>query len=140
MQHQHQREQTHELLKSRRIERALFANFASVKWLTGFNPPLHTGPNAFLGGPAMVWYERGAWTLMVLDWHVANTGEFAQQPNCALVSYTGYTVDQPLTGAVKLRGLFRKVVQNNLSGKIGIEARDVPADIALPLPDIGAAD
>lgn len=140
MQHQPQRDQTHELLKSRGIERALFANIATVKWLTGFNPPIQTGPSAFLGGPPMVWYENGYWTLMVLDAQEVNAGEFARQPNCALVSYTGYTVDQPLTGQVKLRGLFRSVVQNNLSGKIGIEARDVPADIALTLHEIGAAE
>lgn len=140
MQHQHQRDQTHEFLKLRSIERALFANFYTVKWLTGFNPPLHTGPNAFLGGPPMVWYENGSWTLLVLDWHVPYTSEFAHQPDCALVSYTGYTVDQPLTGAVKLRRLFRSVVKNNLAGKIGIEARDVPADIALTLHEIGAAE
>lgn len=140
MQHQPQREQTHELLKSRGIERALFANYTSVKWLTGFNPPLHTGPSVFSGGPPMVWYENGAWTLLTLDWHAANAGAFGQQPNCALVTYTGYTVDQPLAGQVKLRGLFRRVVQNNLSGKIAAELRDVPADIALSLHEIGAAD
>lgn len=140
MQHQPQREQTHEFLKSRGIERVLFANFYTVKWLTGFNPPLHTGPNAFLGGPPMVWYEKGYWTLLVLDWHAPYAGEFAREPNCALVSYTGYTVEQPLTGAVKLRQLFRSVIKNNLAGKIGIEARDVPADIALTLHEIGAAE
>jgi Xaa-Pro aminopeptidase len=140
MQHQTQRDQTHDLLKSRGIARALFANFASVKWLTGFNPPIQTGPSAFLGGPPMVWYENGYWTLIVLDSQEVNAGEFARQPNCALVSYTGYTVDQPLTGQVKLRGLFRSIVQNNLSGRIGIELRDAPADIALGMHEIGAAD
>lgn len=140
MQHTTQRAQTHKLLKSRGIERALFANIATVKWLTGFAPPIQTGPSPFLGGPPLVWYEDGYWTLMVLDWQEANAGEFAQQENCALVSYTGYTIDQPLTGQVKLRGLFRSVVKNNLSGKIGIEARDVPADIALTLHELGAVD
>lgn len=145
MQHQPQREQAHELLKARGIERALFANIATVKWLTGFAPPIQTGPSAFLGGPPMVWYENNFWTLMVLDWQEANAGEFARQENCALVSYSGYTLDQPLTGQVKLRGLFRSVVrsvfgQNNLSGKIGIELRDAPADIALSLHELGAAE
>lgn len=140
MQHQFQRDQTQELLKARGIERALFANSATVKWLTGFNPPVQTGPSAFLGGPPLVWYENGYWTLMVLNWQEINAGEFARQPNCALVSYSGYTLDQPLTGQVKLRGLFRSVVQNNLSGKIGIELRDAPADIALSLHELGAAE
>ncbi len=140
MQHQPQRDQTHALLRSRNIERALFANLATVKWLTGFAPPIQTGTSAFLGGPPMVWYENGYWTLIVLDWQEVNAGEFARQENCALVSYTGYTVKQPLTGQVKLRGLFRSVAQNKLSGKIGIELRDAPADIALALHEIGAAE
>lgn len=140
MQHQSQRAQTHELLKSKGIERALFANIATVKWLTGFNPPIQTGPSAFLGGPPMVWYEDGYWTLMVMDWQEPNAGEFFRQPNCAIASYAGYTVDQPLTGQVKLRALFRSVVQNNLSGRIGIELRDAPADIALALHELGAAE
>lgn len=140
MQHQTQRDQTDEFLKSRGIERALFAHIASVKWLTGFAPPIQTGPSAFLGGPPLVWYEAGQWTLMVLDSQEINAGEFARQPNCALVSYTGNTLDEPLTGAVKLRGLLRSVLRNNLSGKIAVEVRDTPADIALALHEIGAAE
>jgi Xaa-Pro aminopeptidase len=140
MQHETQREQTEELLRSGGIERALFANIATVKWLTGFNPPIQTGPHAFLGGPPMVWYEGGQWTLMVMDWQEVNAGQFGQQPNCALVSYTGYTVDQPLTGAIKLRALFRSVLGNTLSGKIGIELRDAPGDIVLTLHELGAAE
>lgn len=140
MQHEPQRTQTHEFLKSRGIERALFANIATVKWLTGFHPPVQTGPSVFLGGPPLVWYEDGYWTLMVLDAQEPNAGEFAHHDNCALVSYTGYTVEQPITSQVKLRGLFRSVLRNKLSGRIGIEARDVPADIALTLHEIGAAE
>lgn len=140
MQHQSQRDQTHELLKAHGIERALFANLASVKWLTGFNPPVQTGPSVFLGGPPMVWYENNYWTLLVLDAQEPNAGEFAHQENCALVSYSGYTVDQPITSQIKLRGLLRSVLKNNLSGKIGAEVRDIPADIALTLHEIGAAE
>lgn len=140
MQHQTQREQAQDLLKASGIERALFASIATVKWLTGFNPPIQTGPSVFVGGPPMVWYENGYWTLLVLDSQEVNAGEFARQPNCALVSYTGYTVDQPLAGQVKLRSLFRGVIQNKLSGKIGIELRDAPADIALSLHELGAAE
>lgn len=140
MQHQPQREQAHELLKARGIGRALFANIATVKWLTGFNPPIQTGPSPFLGGPPMVWYENGSWTLMVMDWQAVNAGAFGEQENCALASYTGYTVDQPLTGQVKLRALFREIVQIQLAGKIGIELRDAPADIALSLHELGAAE
>jgi Xaa-Pro aminopeptidase len=138
--HESQRLQTQEFLKARGIERALFANYATVKWLTGFHMPVQTGPSAFLGGPPLVWYEGGQWTLIVMDAHEPNAGDLASDPNCTLVSYTGYTLDQPLTGPVKLRALFRSVLHNSLSGKIGIELRDAPADIALMLHEIGAAE
>ena len=39
MAHQIQRQQAHDLLKQREIDQALFANPASVNWLTGFAPP-----------------------------------------------------------------------------------------------------
>jgi len=57
--HQEQRERTHELLESKGIEQALFANPHTVKWLTGFAPPVQTGPHPFAGGPPLVWYESG---------------------------------------------------------------------------------
>lgn len=138
--HQTQRDQADSLLKSEGIDRALFANIATVKWLTGFNPPIQTGPSPFLGGPPLVWYEHGAWTLLILDAQEPNAGAFGQEPNCALVTYTGYTVEQPITAQIKLRERFRKVLGNRLSGKIGIELRDAPADIALMLHEIGAAE
>lgn len=137
--HQDQRDRTRELLESRAISRALFANFASVKWLTGFNPPIQLGTSVLAGGPPLVWYDNGQWTLLVLDSHEPYAGQFHKQPNCALVSYSGYTVDQPLTGYVKLRGLLRSVMGNSLSGKIGLELRDVPGDIALSLHQVDAA-
>lgn len=139
MQHQEQRERTAALLQGHGIARALFANLASVKWLTGFNPPLYTGPSVFLGGPPLVWYEKEQWTLLVLDWHAPYAGAFAQQPHCALVTYSGYTVDQPLAGAVKMRSALRRMVGNALSGTIGMELRDVPADLALMFHELGAA-
>lgn len=140
MPHETQRQQTQELLQKNNIERALFANLASVKWLTGFNPPIQTGPSVFLGGPPMVWYENGAWTLVVLDWHAPNAGNFGAQPNCQIVAYEGYTIEHPLAGAVHLRAALRRVMGSALAGKIGIELRDTPADIALSLRENNAVE
>jgi Xaa-Pro aminopeptidase len=91
MMHQEQRQQTEELLRRKRIDRALFANMNSVKWLTGFAPSVQVGPNFFLGGPPVVWYDDGHFTLIVLDTHAELAGSFGQQPEWALVSYLGYT-------------------------------------------------
>lgn len=131
MPHELQREQTHELLKQRGVERALFANIATVKWLTGFNPPIQTGPSVFLGGPPLVWYENDAWTLVIMDAHQTLAGNFAAQPNCHIVTYQGYTIDHPLAGTIHLRAVLQHVIGSLVSGKIGIELRDTPADMAL---------
>lgn len=133
MPHEIQRAQTHALLQKRGIARALFANLASVKWLTGFNPPIQTGPSPFLGGPPMVWYENGAWTLILFAWHVPYSDDFGAQPNCRCVTYEGYAIEKPLRGAARLRATLRRVMGKNLAGKIGLELRDAPADIALSL-------
>lgn len=140
MLHEIQRAQAHELLQKNSIARALFANSASVKWLTGFNPPIQTGPSVFLGGPPMVWYENGAWTLVIFDWLVPNAGKFASAPNCQIVAYEGYSIEHPLAGAVHLRATMRRVLGNTLAGQIGIELRDAPADIALSLREINRVE
>lgn len=57
--HQEQRQRTQDLLKAKGIDQALFANFNSLKWLTGFSPTLQTGSNFFAGRPPLVWYEGG---------------------------------------------------------------------------------
>ena len=57
--HQEQRQRAQAHLKAKGIERALFANPSTVKWLTGFAPPVQVGPNFFAGGPPLVWYEAG---------------------------------------------------------------------------------
>lgn len=133
MQHQPQRAQAHELLAQNGISRALFSNLASVKWLTGFNPPVQTGPSVFLGGPPMVWYENNRWTLLIFDWHISNAGNFAQEPNCRVVAYKGYSIEHSLAGATNLRTALQQVMASMSSGKIGIELRDAPADIAFSL-------
>ncbi len=133
MPHEFQRAQAHELLKPRGVARALFANLASVKWLTGFNPPVQTGPSVFLGGPPMVWYENNVWTLVVMDAQQTLAGNFADQPNCRIVTYQGYTLEHPLAGAIHLRTVLKRVMGDTISGKIGIELRDAPGDIALLL-------
>lgn len=138
--HQPQRDQTHQLLIKNGIERALFANLASIKWLTGFNPPFQTGPSVFLGGPPMVWYENGAWTLVIFDWHIPNAGKFGEEPNCRILAYEGYSIEHPLRGAVQLRSIMRHVMGETLTGKIGIELRDAPADIALSLHEINRVE
>jgi Xaa-Pro aminopeptidase len=65
--HEEQRQRAHDYLRSQGLSRALFASRASVTWLTGFAPPVQLGPHPFAGGPPLVYYAGGEWTLIVLD-------------------------------------------------------------------------
>lgn len=122
--HAEQRERTQEHLKARGIERTLFANLASVKWLTGFFPPVQVGSSPFAGGPPLVWYEDGEFTLIVLDAQASD----AEKSGCQVVSYLGYTVEQPIAGADHLANALREVLAGSgaRAGRVGVEEQDLP--------------
>ncbi|MCJ7661175.1 MAG: Xaa-Pro peptidase family protein [Anaerolineales bacterium] len=126
--HQEQRYRTHELLKTKGVERALFAHPGSVTWLTGFAPPIQLGQNIFAGGPPLVWYEDGHFTLFVVDAYTADTEEFSDQSDCAVVTHLGYTFEQPLSGSYHLAISLRQTLASSsgFSGVVGIEERNVP--------------
>jgi Xaa-Pro dipeptidase len=134
--HEVQRQRAHELLSSRRLERALFASPASVTWLTGFAPPVQTGISPFSGGPALVWYEAGHFMLIVLSGYAADAGDFGNQPGCSLVTYQGYTLDAPLDSTTHLTNALRRVIyQSGSAGKLGVEKHDLPVSLWMALND-----
>ncbi|MEZ4661141.1 MAG: Xaa-Pro peptidase family protein [Caldilineaceae bacterium] len=124
--HVEQRQRTHELLKSADISHALFADERSVRWLTGFAPPIQLGANLFAGGPALVWYEDGHFTLIVLDGLAGHAAGFDQQPNCALVTYPGYTIQRPIAGADRLSEALQQVLPKSGVKRIGVEQDALP--------------
>ena len=127
--HQEQRQRAQAHLKAKGIERALFASPYSIKWLTGFAPPVQVGPNFFAGSPPLVWYEAGHFTLFVVDAYTADIAAFGQEPDGAVVTHLGYTIEQPLAGADHLATTLRETLAKSVKqrGKVGIEERDVPA-------------
>lgn len=128
--HEEQRRRAARLLHEQGLERALFASPASVTWLTGFAPPSPYGPSPFAGGPPLVWYEQGSFTLLVIDGHQ----EYAEAGSCAVESYTSYTVDTPITSAANLAASFAKIT-GRASGRVGIELQALPAFLLLNLQE-----
>jgi|HigsolmetaAR201D_1030396.scaffolds.fasta_scaffold03727_3 Xaa-Pro dipeptidase len=119
--HEQQRERAHDLLRARRIEYALFASPASITWLTGFAPPIQQGPPAFAGGPPLVWYAGGEWSLIVFDGHA----ELAASESCLPVhSYQGYTIEEPIQSPRNLAQKLREVAGN--AQHIGVEIEALP--------------
>ena len=120
--HAEQRARAHDRLRSRGIDRALFANPATVTWLTGFAPPIQTGPSPFAGGPPLVWYEGGQFTLIAMD---GFAGEAV-----AVITYPGYTFTAPIASADHLVAIVRDRIGKSGAGQLGIEARHLPACLA----------
>jgi Xaa-Pro aminopeptidase len=122
--HSEQRERAHELLRRKGIERALFASAATVRWLSGFTAPIQLGDSAHSGGPPLLWYDDGCFILIVLNAYLPEAASFAQEPNCAVESYLGYTVEAPVDGARHLGAVLARTVGNRLGvGRIGVEER-----------------
>jgi Xaa-Pro aminopeptidase len=120
--HEEQRQRAHEQLRSQGLAQALFANPTSVTWLTGFAPPVQLGPSPFAGGPPLVWYAEGEWTLIVLD----GQAEAAAASSIPVVSYLGYTIDVPIAGHDHLAAALHTIA-GDASGRIGVEERALPA-------------
>lgn len=125
--HNEQRSRTIERLQSAGIDRALFSQPESITWLTGFAAPIQLGNHQFAGGPPLVWYEDGHFTLIVLDWLASHAGDFSNQLDGDVLTYEGYTIQQPINSAANLMNVLTSVVQkSSKSGKIGIEAQSFP--------------
>jgi Xaa-Pro aminopeptidase len=133
--HTEQRERAQALLARQGVERALFASRASLLWLTGFAPPVNLGPNPFAGGPPLLWYAGGTWTLIVMDGHAA----IAAATGLPLVSYLGYTTEAPIASAANLAAALRDTVAGDAArGAVGVELADLPAALAQALPAASA--
>ena len=132
--HQIQRQQTSELLRQRGVARALFAHQESVAWLTGYAPPLDMGTNHFAGGPALVWYEDGHFTLIVQDGLAAHTGAFNGEPDGTLVTYRAYTVDGPIQSSANQAEVLRAVAKSSRS-PLAVEMDVITGLLLAALPD-----
>lgn len=129
--HQEQRDQTHELLQSKGVERALFAHPGNVTWLTGMPAPWRPGADMYMGGPSLVWYEVGAFTLITMDSLAATAVAFNDQSQCQVISYRGYSYTEQPAGAELLDQALQKIVAaSGYSGKVGIEMHHVPTFLA----------
>ena len=135
--HDDQRRRAAALLHAQRLDAALFASPASVTWLTGFAPPLQTGPHPFAGAPPLVWWDGTCFTLVVVDGLATLAAPFATEHDGRVLTYLGYTIDAPIDGARHLRTLLRSFWQEvrsaGRSRRVGVESWSLPAAIGAEL-------
>ncbi len=135
--HQEQRQRTRQRLEEMGLHRALFTDLASVKWLTGFNPSVQLGPNLFLGGPALIWYADGHFTLVVIDGQAGSVEALDSQPDCTVRTYASYTIEKPITGASNLATVLSEVIADQPgSGRSGVETRGMTVYLHQTLGDL----
>ena len=115
--HEQQRQRAARLLDESGIERALFSDIDSVRWLTGLDLP----------APALVWFDRGSFTLLVDEGYAVVAAAFGDNSNCAHVSYVGYTIQQPIDAPGRLAEALNELVggSGTTAAPVGIEEKSL---------------
>ena len=118
-----------ELLRSRGLSAALLADAATVTWLTGYAPPIETGPSPFEGSAVLGWWHAGEMQLIVSDMETAAAQEAGPT---AVHSYVSYTIEAPLAGAANQAQALREVLKASATGgaKVGVEWNSLTASLA----------
>jgi Xaa-Pro aminopeptidase len=115
------------------LDAALFSSPWTITWLTGYAPPIQTGPSPFDGGPAIGWHtakaRAGDLTLIVADGEAGA----ARDTGAEVIEYAGYTTDAPLDvverqGAV-VRQLLRPFEGDGRGARVGVEMRFLTAPL-----------
>ena len=121
-----------EYLRSQGLQAALLANPFNLTWLTGYAPPIQTGPSPFEGGPALGWFQNGELTLLVSDGEAGPAGA----AGASLLSYAGYTVDEPLACPHRMADAFNEMLKRfaGLKGKVGVETGAIAGSIIRKTP------
>lgn len=132
------------LLKEQELQAALLSNPATLTWLTGYAPPIQTGPSPFEGGPALAWWQDGQLTLVLSDAEAAAAAE----TGAAVRDYLSYSIEEPMQGMRRqveaLQSLLGQAV--DAKARVGIELNFLPTPVAsafdqiLPESDIHPLD
>ena len=116
-------------LRAHDYDGALLANPFMLTWLTGYAPPIETGPDPFAGGPALVWVHGGEIAVVASD---------AEAPTLRALGvnvqeYVGYTIQEPLTCAERRAAALSEMLGSakKIDGRIAIEANALTARLLL---------
>lgn len=115
-------------LQGNGIRAALLSSPFTLAWLTGYAPPIQTGPSPFEGGPALGWWREGELTLILSD---AEAGA-ATAAGALVRDYISYTIEEPLPRFEAQAAALRKVLGGHaaLTGAVGVELNYLPAALA----------
>ena len=120
-------ERLEDFLKHHALAALLLSDPHSLTWLTGYAPPIQTGPSPFEGGPALAWVAGGQVTLVLSD---AEAGA-AKACGVAVQEYLSYTIEAPIAGLPNQTEALVKILHSmgGLKGTIGLEMHQLPAPL-----------
>jgi Xaa-Pro dipeptidase len=114
-------------LRSLGLDAALFTSPWTITWLTGYAPPIQTGPSPFDGGPALGWYFGGDLTLIVSDGEAGP----ARDAGVEVREYAGYTIDAPLDVVERQTAIVRDLLGgwDGRGARVAVETRFLTAPL-----------
>lgn len=95
-----------ETLREKGCPAAILTNPATITWLTGYAPPIQTGPSPFEGGAAIGFWLDGQFTLLLSDMEAPA----AQALGVATRDYVSYTIEEPIHGFDHQAQVFRELI------------------------------
>ncbi len=112
-------------LRARGVAAALLSNPATLTWLTGYAPPIQTGPSPFDGGPALAWVRDGEVTVIVSDAEAPAVQAAGTQTR----AYVGYTIEQPLACTERQLAALLDALKPHagITGAVALELNWLPA-------------
>lgn len=116
-----------ETLKEKGCPAALLTNPATITWLTGYAPPIQTGPSPFEGGAAIGLLLEGQFTLLLSDLEAPA----AQALGIKTRDYVSYTIDEPVLGFDHQAQAFRELIAplKSFKGKFAVELNFLSASL-----------
>lgn len=117
--HQQNADRLQDYFISRGIVAALIANPWTITWLTGYAPPIQTGPSPFEGSPAVAWWCSGELTLITSDAEAAA----ARASGANTSDYVGYAFEEPgVVTARQTAAVHNVLMASRLkSGKVAVD-------------------
>jgi Xaa-Pro dipeptidase len=120
-------------LRSLGVEAALLSSPYTLTWLTGYAPPIQTGPSPFEGGPALGWWRGGDLTLVLSD----AEADAARERGAEVREYVGYSMEEPLEVTERQAAVLRDLLRaEGVPGAgVGAELSFLPAALVRTLED-----
>lgn len=127
-----------EFLKEKDCSMALLTNPATITWLTGYAPPIQTGPSPFEGGPAIGFIQEGEFTLLISDME----SPAAQALGISTRDYVSYTIEGPAHGFEHQSQAFQELIAplKGFSGKLAVELNFLSARLYPLLSEVVPPD